>query len=273
MIEHPRDWRAAATHELRLFFTALQFFTRVPVPRWVGFAPEWLNHCTRYYPLVGVLVGGAGALVYVLAAQVWPVAVAVLLSTALTVYLTGAFHEDGFADVCDGFGGGLTRERVFEIMKDSRIGAYGTVGILLLLAIKCAALAGLPGTAAVAGALLAGHTVSRLCSAALIRYMDYAKEEGKAKPLGHRMSAREFIIAAATALAAVWVVGVSGGLPWRALGAGLLLAALAAAWLARLFARRVGGYTGDCLGAVQQLSEAGFYLGALAFAQGAVSGA
>lgn len=265
---HGAGW-AAALHESRLFFTALQFFTRVPVPRWVGFAPEWLNHCTRYYPLVGLLVGAAAALVHGLAVQVWPAAVAVLLSTAASIYLTGAFHEDGFADVCDGFGGGLSRERVFEIMKDSRIGAYGTVGILLLLAVKCVSLASLPGVAAAVGALLAGHTVSRVCSAALIRFMDYAKEEGKAKPLGHRMSGNEFAIAAATGLAVVLAVGMAGCLPWRALLAGVVAAVLASVWLARLFARRVGGYTGDCLGAVQQLSEAGFYLGALAFAAAA----
>lgn len=253
---------------MRLFFTALQFFTRIPIPGWVGFAPAWLNHCTRYYPLVGLLVGLVAAAVHVVAMQWWPAIVAVLLSTAATVYLTGAFHEDGFADVCDGFGGGMSRERVFEIMKDSRIGAYGTVGILLLLAVKCASLASLPGALAVATALAVGHTVSRLCSAALIWRMDYAKEEGKAKPLGHRMSGGEFAIAAATGLGAMLVPGVLGWLSWDALLLGAILAVLAAWWLGRLFRRRVGGYTGDCLGAAQQLSEVCFYLGVLARAGG-----
>lgn len=260
--------QGAVLRELRLFFTALQFFTRVPVPRWVGFAPEWLNHCTRYYPLVGLLAGAVAGLVYAAASQWWPPAVAVLLSTAATVYLTGAFHEDGFADVCDGFGGGQSRERVFEIMKDSRIGAYGTVGILLLLAVKCASLASLPGTMAVAGALAAGHTVSRLCSAALIWRLDYAKEEGKAKPLGHRMSGGEFAVAAGTGIAVLSGAGAAGWLPWSALLGGAVLAAAATCWLAHLFLRRVGGYTGDCLGAAQQLSEACFYLGVLALAAG-----
>ncbi|NYT25781.1 adenosylcobinamide-GDP ribazoletransferase [Alcaligenaceae bacterium] len=266
--ESPSAWQGAALHQLRLFFTALQFFTRVPIPRWVGFAPEWLNHCTRYYPLVGLLVGAVAALAYAAAAQWWPVPVAVLLSTVATVYLTGAFHEDGFADVCDGVGGGLTRERAFEIMKDSRIGAYGTLGILLLLAVKCAALAGLPGTLAVAGALVAGHPVSRLYSAALIWRLEYAKEEGKAKPLGHRMSHGEFAVAAATGGLVLLLTGASGWLSWRALLGGVLLGAVATLWLARLFRRRLGGYTGDCLGAVQQLSETCFYLGVLAFAAG-----
>lgn len=262
------DRQAALVHQLRLFFIALQFFTRVRIPRWVGFAPEWLNHCTRYYPLVGLLVGVAGGAVYAAASQIWPAAVAVLLSTAATVYLTGAFHEDGFADVCDGFGGGLTRERVFEIMKDSRIGAYGTVGILLLLAVKCATLAGLPDALTVAGALAAGHTLSRLYSAALIWRLDYAKEEGKAKPLGHRMSGGEFLIAVTTGAAVLLGVGLLGWLPWGALLGGMVLGVLAAMWLARVFVRRVGGYTGDCLGAVQQLSEAAFYLGVAAMAGG-----
>src|SRR5215216_6030305 len=101
----------AIVHQCRLFFIALQFFTRVPVPAWVGFEPGWLQHASRYFPLVGLLVGAVGALVYALAHWLWPAPVAVLLSTAATIYLTGAFHEDGFADMCDGFGGGLTRER------------------------------------------------------------------------------------------------------------------------------------------------------------------
>ena len=110
--------------EVRLFFTALQFFTRVPVPAWVGFQSEWLQQCVRYFPLVGALVGLWGH-------ACWPqpacggLAVAVVLSMAATIWLTGGFHEDGWADTCDGLGGAVSRDRALTIMKDSRLGAYG----------------------------------------------------------------------------------------------------------------------------------------------------
>ena len=251
-----------ALYQSRLFFIALQFFTRVPIPRWVGYEPAWLQHASRYYPLVGLVVAAATGAVYFLVALILPPAIAVLLSTIAGIYLTGAFHEDGFADVCDGFGGGYTRERVLEIMKDSRVGAYGAIGIGLLLLLKCATLAHLPPAAAIA-TLFVAHPVSRLCSAVLIWRMEYARDEGKAKPLAQSMSTSEIGIAALTAALPLAAIGSGGWLPWPAILAGLAAATLATAWLARFFQRRIGGFTGDCLGAVQQLSEVAIYLGIL----------
>jgi adenosylcobinamide-GDP ribazoletransferase len=255
----PAGLRECGVQQIRLFFIALQFFTRLPIPRWVGFEPQWLNQAGRYFPAIGMVVGAATASVYWLAAWFWPPVVAVLLSTVAGIYLTGAFHEDGFADTCDGLGGGMTRQRVLEIMQDSRIGAYGAIGIGLLLALKCALLACLPPSTAIA-ALLAAHPLSRLAATALIRWMDYAKPEGKAKPLAQQMSGAELAIAVSTVLPVLGALSFGGWLSWRALAAGILAVALAAAWLARKFARRIGGYTGDCLGAVQQLAEVAFYL-------------
>lgn len=252
-------------HQLRLFFTALQFFTRLPIPRWVGFEPDWLHHASRYFPLVGLVVGAAAAAVYWAAALVLPPAVAVLLSTAASIYMTGAFHEDGFADACDGLGGGVTRERALEIMKDSRIGAYGAIGILLLLAVKCTALAHLPPLQAVA-ALIVAHPLSRLMAASLIWRMDYARAEGKAKPLAQQMSGGEFAIATVCCVPPLFVAAVT--LPWPNLIVGIAAMMLAAFWFARKCARRLGGYTGDCLGAVQQLCEVAFYLSVLAVLPG-----
>jgi adenosylcobinamide-GDP ribazoletransferase len=250
-------------HQLRLFFIALQFFTRLPIPHWVGFTPEWLQHASRYFPAVGIVVGMVTAGVYVISLYLWPQSIAVLLSTAAGIYLTGALHEDGFADACDGFGGGFTPDSVLEIMKDSRIGAYGAIGIGLLLAMKCVALISLPAWSAVAALLLA-HPLSRLASAALIWRLSYVKAAGKAKPLAQHMSAPEFCIAAATAFLPVLVLGFGGWLSWSGIAVGAIAAACAALWLARFFIRRIGGYTGDCLGAVQQVSEVAFYLGLLA---------
>jgi adenosylcobinamide-GDP ribazoletransferase len=252
--------------QLRLFFTALQFFTRLPIPGWVGFDAAWLNQASRYFPLVGVIVAIITGATYALAAWFLPAPVAVILSTAAGIYATGAFHEDGFADMCDGFGGGMTPERVLEIMKDSRIGAYGAIGTICLIALKLATLSMLPPLAAI-GALFVAHPLSRLMATSLIWRLDYARAEGKAKPLAQKMSSPEFAIAAVTAILPALAVSALGWLPWSALIAGAIAATLAMLWLARKFLRRIGGYTGDCLGAVQQVSEVMFYLCALASLQ------
>jgi adenosylcobinamide-GDP ribazoletransferase len=196
--------------------------------------------------------------------------VAVILSTAAGIYVTGAFHEDGFADMCDGFGGGMTPERVLVIMKDSRIGAYGAIGIICLLGLKLATLSMLPPLAAV-GALLVAHPLSRLMATSLIWRLDYARAEGKAKPLAQKMSSGEFLIAAVTAVLPALAVAELRWLPPSALIAATIAAATATFWLARKCVRRIGGYTGDCLGAVQQVTEVVIYLCVLAgFQHGAL---
>ena len=256
--------------QLRLFFIALQFFTRMPIPRWVGFEPSWLHQSSRYFPLVGCVVAAIAAAVYAAAALILPAPVAAVLSTAASIYITGAFHEDGFADTCDGFGGGLTPERVLEIMKDSRVGAYGAIGIACMLGLKCTTLAMLPPASAIAALFLA-HPLSRLAATSLIWRMEYARAEGKAKPMAQQMSGREFGIAALTALLPAALLAISGAVSLTMIGASLLAAALATIWFARLFQRRIGGYTGDCLGAVQQLAEVAIYLTILAsLGQGAL---
>jgi adenosylcobinamide-GDP ribazoletransferase len=189
--------------------------------------------------------------------------VAAVLSTAASIYVTGAFHEDGFADACDGFGGGLNPERVLEIMKDSRVGAYGAIGIVCMLGAKCTTLAMLtPGSAITA--LFLAHPLSRLAAASLIWRMDYARAEGKAKPMAQQMSGSEFGIAAVTALLPAALLLLLNAVSLAVAAASVLACAVAAFWLARLFQRRIGGYTGDCLGAVQQLAEVAVYLTVLA---------
>jgi adenosylcobinamide-GDP ribazoletransferase len=254
-----------AVHQLRLFFIALQFFTRLPIPRWVGFEADWLHHASRYLPAVGIVVGVVAAAAYQLAGWLWPHAIAVLISTVAGIYLTGAFHEDGFADTCDGLGGGVAPHRVLEIMQDSRIGAYGAIGIGLMLAVKCVTLFSLSPQMVVAALLLA-HPLSRLAAVALIWQLNYVKAEGKAKPLAQLMSTVEFLIAVTTVLPVAIALHFTGWLSWPAMLAGVVAVAIAAAWLARKFVRRIGGYTGDCLGAVQQVAETAFYLAVLAMA-------
>jgi adenosylcobinamide-GDP ribazoletransferase len=245
--------------ELEYFLGAVRFFTRLPVPAWVGHSAEALNCSARYFPAVGLIVGGIGALVYLLALQLWPQPVAVLLSMAATIYVTGAFHEDGLSDAVDGLGGGWDKARILEIMKDSRVGSFGVAALWLALTGKFALLATLDA-ALVPWALFAGHVVSRFCSTVLLATMDYVREDlqSRAKPLATRLSGGAFAVALAFA-----VTGLLP-LPWDKALTGCLLAAAATAWLAGKFRRWLGGYTGDCLGAVQQVAEIAFYLGLLA---------
>ncbi|NWG72979.1 MAG: adenosylcobinamide-GDP ribazoletransferase [Parvularculaceae bacterium] len=243
--------------EAEYFFAALRFFTRLPVPAWVGHSAEQLDHAARWFPAVGWIVGGSGAAVTLAALQFWPPAVAVLLGMATTLLVTGAFHEDGLADTIDGFGGGWTRADVLRIMQDSRLGSYGAIGIGITLLAKYALLQEIavsPGPTLAAG-LIAGHAVSRLASTALIRFLDYVRAEGKAKPLATRLGRGEFAFAALCGLAPCML------LPLPQTLVALALVTLVTWLAARRFVKRIGGYTGDCLGATQQLAEIAFYLG------------
>jgi adenosylcobinamide-GDP ribazoletransferase len=250
-------------HELRLFFVALQFLTRLPCPRWVGFEPEWLNQSARHFPAVGLLVGAVASFALVLGHLLFTPALAAGLSIAATVLLTGAFHEDGWADTCDALGGGASvgRERALVIMKDSRIGTYGAVGLVLMLGLKAGTLAALPLALAVP-ALLFAHMASRAAAVALIRWLPYAGdiEHAKAKPLAQQVSAAGLGVALGWVLLLCLVLSVAAWgwnepAVWSSLVLGSVLVAITAAWCARWFRARLGGYTGDTLGATQQLTE------------------
>ena len=256
-------------HEIRLFFIALQFLTRLPAPAWVGYEDAWLHQSVRHFPLAGLLVGLFGTAVLTLALALLPAAVAVLLSMAATIWLTGALHEDGLADTCDGLGGTVSRERALEIMKDSRIGSYGTIGLILALGLKAAALTALvqfhPVLACMA--LLWGHAASRTAPVWLMWRLPYAGDAGhaKAKPLAVPVRAIDAIVASAwVALLAAGLWCVAGGyelrhdeadLTVRALAASVLSICLTTLMVARWLRRRLGGYTGDTLGALQQVTE------------------
>jgi adenosylcobinamide-GDP ribazoletransferase len=258
---------AALIHEARLFFIALQFFTRVPVPTWVGYTPEWMHASARHYPLVGTWVGGVAALVLWLAALIWPLPVAVGLSMAATVWLTGGFHEDGLADTCDGLGGSVSRERALVIMKDSRLGSYGALGLVGVLGLKAVALHGLAGFDGVQAliALVWAHAVSRAVPVVLLRLLPYAgdAEHAKAKPMAQQVSDGGLAAAlgwAALVSAVAWLLGASVS-TLSCAGLGVVLLAM---FCVRWYRQRLGGYTGDTLGAAQQLCELAAYLGWLA---------
>lgn len=252
--------------QLRLFLTAVQFFTRLPVPAWVGHSAQQLEQAARYLPLVGMLVGAIAAAALYLTAQALPLSLAVGLSMVASILVTGAFHEDGLSDFADGFGGGHTKEKMLAIMKDSRVGAYGAIAIVLALLLKYQALVELCGQHSlpfVAAALVAAHAVSRLMAASLMLTQQYVREDdsARARPAA-QLSRTSFAVALLTAAAALGLLHAAGA-NVATVFAAAIAALLMRAWLAWRLQRRLGGYTGDCLGAVQQLTEIAFYLGLL----------
>jgi len=240
------------------FLLALGFFTRIPVPSFADFQERDLNHSAKYFPLVGIIVGAVGALVFWLCDILLPLEVAVLLSMTATILLTGAFHEDGLSDAVDGLGGGWSKEQVLTIMVDSRIGSYGAVALLLALLTKYQALS-YQVAALIPVSLIAAHALSRLCAVLVMFTQSYVKFEGKSKPLATQLNVRDLIFAT-----------FFGLLPLAFLDMKFLFAlvpvALVWLWFSAKIKKRIGGYTGDCLGAMQQLTELAFYIGLLASA-------
>ncbi|WP_205690308.1 adenosylcobinamide-GDP ribazoletransferase [Comamonas serinivorans] len=242
-------------HELALCCIALQFLTRVPIPRWVGFDAAWLTTCVRHFPLVGALVGAFGAAVLALAAAFWPAWVAATLAVGATAWLTCAFHEDGLADTCDALMGWVPREKALLIMKDSRIGTYGTVGLLVVTGLRIGLLATLAAhdVALACAALVATHMWARASAVLLMVSLPYGgdAEHAKAKPLA-------LDVPAALVLPALGWSALALALPLPglrlALAAVLLLAWVL--WMRAWLRRRLGGFTGDALGATEQGAEA-----------------
>lgn len=259
--------------QIVLFLVATRYLTRLPTPAWVNFESCRLPQSARYFPMVGVLVGAINAGVWWLFAHWLPAPVTVGLMLAVSLLVTGAFHEDGFADACDGFGGGTTREQVLAIMKDSRIGAYGAIGVCVLLGLKWTICVALP-SAVFALMVIGAHMFSRWCACGLIWRLRYARsggDAGKAGPFADSLSGAAWLMSGVLGAVAVSLFALAPDLRPHArvviaFAAAAAAAAITALVAARYFQRRIGGYTGDCLGAVQQLTELVFLLAALAVA-------
>ncbi|MFN3612159.1 adenosylcobinamide-GDP ribazoletransferase [Tepidimonas sp.] len=267
----PRPLAALATG-VRHFLLALQFFTRIPVTgrlaAWVGYSPAMLRASAAHFPGVGWLVGGvcaavSAAALWVLPAQPASAWVAAALATAASVALTGAFHEDGLADTADALGGVVERERALDIMKDSRIGSYAAVTLVLALLTKVGLLALLAqhGTVLVAAGLFAAHVTSRLAPLWIIRTLAHVGDtpRSKSKPLADTMGVSTGIVGLGWWVAAMaLVVGLVPSAPW---GAAVVAAGCALVAMRRWLRQRLQGFTGDTLGATQQMTELAFYLG------------
>lgn len=258
---------------IRHYLLAVQFFTRIPVSGsladWVGYSPAMLRASAAHFPGVGWLIGALaalcfGALSWLLGmGQPFTPLVAAVLSTIVTVMATGGFHEDGLADVADGLGGGYQRERVLEIMKDSRIGAFGAMALVLAFAAKFALLAqlGSHGLAIALWSLFCGHVVSRFWPLLAVRTLPHVGDTAtsKSKPLADQIAPSALFTAAAWCVAPVVLMTLALG--WQSALLAILFSGVGAAWMLWRFKVRLQGFTGDCLGTIQQVAELAFYLG------------
>jgi adenosylcobinamide-GDP ribazoletransferase len=252
--------RSGIVHELRLFFIALQFLTRVPVPRWCGHEAHWLNQCVRYFPLVGALVGGVGALTLAAASMRWPPTVAAALAVLTTLWSTGAFHEDGLADTFDALGGNVPRDKALAIMKDSRVGTYGVCALMLVLGLRVGLLGELleHGTAHACLALSGSNVFGRGGAVLLMGLLPYAGdvEHAKAKPLAVAVPRNGVTLAMVMTVALAVLLAANSTCAGAQRWAIAVLAALGVVLsMRRWLVRRLGGYTGDTLGATEQLCE------------------
>lgn len=238
--------------QLNLFFLALGFFSRIPMPRGIVYSPENLNRSSRYYTVVGWLLGTLVAGCFFLAHVIFSSEVSLWLAMIFSLLLTGAFHEDGLTDTADGFGGGFTREKKLTIMKDSRIGTYGGAALVMALAGKYLLLI---ESAHIILSLTIAYALSRAIAASLIFDMAYVADidSSKSKPLANNQSKMDLTILLATCLPVFLFLPLQGALLLCAL---LVVIRYCCKFY---FIRQIGGYTGDCLGAAQQVSELAIY--------------
>lgn len=260
-------------NERRYFLLAVGFFTRIPVPNFPDFHPDELNASAKYFPLVGLFVGMIGAGAFTLAAKFLPNSIAILLSMAMTIYITGAFHEDGLADSVDGLGGGWDKEQILTIMQDSRLGTYGAIALFLMLFAKFQVLNELPAYF-LPFILIIGHTLSRLCALYVMAGLSYVRVEGKAKPLATQIKATDLAVATIFGILPIPLIYLNFSPfilnlnDWLLLGGYCLVPVIMVwFWWRNKIKCWLGGYTGDCLGAMQQIAELAFYFGLLAWFQ------
>ena len=242
--------------QLNLFYLALSFFTRIPVPQSMYYSPALLNRSGRYFSLVGLLLGIILSCIFVLVSPLFPYSISVSLLIIVSLLLTGAFHEDGLADMADGMGGGMTVEKRLIIMKDSRIGTYGSVSLIMALALKLLSLIALAENYYLIPTLILAYTLSRTVAASLLYDLSYVADSdtSKSKHLANKQSPFELKLLIIVGL--IPLVFFSITTSFFIIITLLIFRTIFKRWLIA----RLGGYTGDCLGACQQISELLIYL-------------
>lgn len=237
------------------FIIAIQFLTRIPCHNLVPYDAKQAQQAPRFYPLIGIIIGIFSFMVFSVFTGHLSDDTAILISMIATIVLTGALHEDGFADFCDGFGGGWGKQDILRIMKDSRLGVYGVIGLICVIALKFQLLTNIsPDQLFIAFTL--GHSLSRFFAISFMYSLAYAQADNESKVHSH-VTALD-LKALAIAFIPIFIVFL-----WLPFYFSLILTtALFILYLLmkKTFAKKIGGYTGDCLGAAQQISEIGIYL-------------
>ena len=238
--------------EYQAIVMALMFLTRIPTPS-IPYHPSLLGKATLYFPLVGIVIGVIGAVIYSAALSLWPSSVAVALAIIAMYLSTGGFHEDGLADTADGIGGGWTVEDKLRIMKDSRIGTYGTLAIAGLLLVKFSALSQMAAEQ-IPTVLIVAHVLARWSILPMIMTTPYVRAEGTGKPFVDSISPKRFVIAT---LFVLGLIVSLASVKTLLLIISCLCLLTSCRWY---FKRKLGGITGDTLGATNQLVEVAVYL-------------
>ncbi|OED64272.1 adenosylcobinamide-GDP ribazoletransferase [Vibrio tasmaniensis ZS-17] len=251
-----RSLKDRVTYQWELFALAMGFFSRLPMPKNTPYSSERMNRSGRYFSMVGLLLGVLCGGLFLLLDAVLPSTIAIFLMMSFSLMLTGAFHEDGLTDMADGIGGGMTLERRLTIMKDSRIGTYGASALVMCLLGKWVLLNELVSMTGLFMVIVASYTFSRAIAASLIYDMPYVSDldTSKSKPLANKQTKGELVF--------LLIIGVLPSL-WFGLEFALVLSVVAflfRAGIKKWLMARIGGFTGDCLGAAQQLMELLTYL-------------
>jgi adenosylcobinamide-GDP ribazoletransferase len=240
------------------FLAAVQFLTRIPVPH-LTYEPDLLSRSVKFLPVVGLLIGSVAALLHLLITPHLPRLVTALLVIVFLVAVTGCLHEDGLADTADGFGGGSNREQILVILKDSRIGSYGGVALTLSLLARVLLLASLPLTL-IPQYLIVAHVLCRWTTLPLSYCLAPARSQQDAAGVGQGARIAKLTTRGTLIVGSIFTLAICA-FALRTHAATAIAATIAVTLLSGLcYQRRIGGVTGDCFGATNQLAEIAVYL-------------
>ncbi len=245
--------------EIKIFFTAIMFYTRIPCPKNINHSADYINKATRYFPLIGWVVGFISFLAFWAGNYLFGSSIAIIFSLLAGVLTTGAFHEDGLADFFDGFGGGWTKQKILDIMKDSRLGTYGAVALIFLFLVKCFAIENLikeiqiENLLRILGIFISYHALARLSAINITFVLSYSKEneDSKAKPISKKHSSKEIIGAYFFGLFPLVLLSIENFYYLFTLIPLFILHV----YMKKYLKKWIDGYTGDCLGAIEQIAE------------------
>lgn len=240
---------------------AMMFFTRIPFGRICKVKTEAFRHVPKYWPFAGWITGGIMSLAFCLSITVFTPLSAAVIAVIVRMLVTGALHEDGLADFCDGMGGGTTREQTLNIMKDSRIGAYGVLGLIAYLLLLVSLIASLPTDIAPL-IIFTNDIFAKAVAACLLYKLPYARTNRQAKSgiVYKPWNSTTMLTHLARTLVAlipagIWMLSCGSTFPYATLIVPCIVLVILAYWMYR----RIGGYTGDCFGATLLLCELSLY--------------